>query len=56
MSEGERAIRDLHSGKAPDLDSIHAELVKASGPNAVKVLHMLCVKIWEQASGQVNVN
>ena len=46
LSEVERAIRDLHSGKAPGLDIIPAELVKASGPNAVKVLDMLCVKIW----------
>ena len=36
LSEVERAIRDLHSGKAPGLDSIPAELVKANGPNAVK--------------------
>ena len=43
LSEVERAIRDLHSGKAPGLDNIPAELVKASGPTAVKVLHMLCI-------------
>ena len=47
LSEVERAIRDPHLGKVPGLDSIHAELVKASGPNAVKDLHMLCVKIWD---------
>ena len=46
LSEVEGAIRDLHSGKTPGLDNIPAELVKASGPTAVKVLHMLCVKIW----------
>ena len=47
FSEVETAIRDLHSDKAPGLDSMPAELVKASGPNAVKILHMLCVKIWD---------
>ena len=47
FSKVERAVRDLHSGKAPSLDSIPAELVKASGLNAVKVLHMPCVKIWD---------
>ena len=47
LSEVERAIRDLHSGKAPSLDNIPAELVKASGPTVVKVLHMLWTKIWD---------
>ena len=47
LSEVVRAFRDLHSGKAPGLDIIHAELAKASGPTAVNVLHMLCVKIWD---------
>ena len=47
LSAVERTIRDLHSGKAPCLDNIPAELVKASWPTAVKVLHMLCMKIWD---------
>ena len=47
LSSAERGIRDLHSGKAPALDNITAKLVKVSGPTAVKVLHMLCVKIWD---------
>ena len=46
LPEAETAIRDLHSGKASGLDNIPAELVKTTGPTAVKVLHMLCVKIW----------
>ena len=47
LSEVERAIRDLNSGKAPGLDNIPAELIEANGPTAVKALHMLCVKIWD---------
>ena len=47
LSDVERAIKGLHSGKAPSLDNILAELVKARGPTAVKVLHMLCIKIWD---------
>ena len=47
LSEVEKSIRDLHSGKAPGLDNIPAEIVKASGSTAAKVLHMLCVNIWD---------
>ena len=48
LSEVEKAIRNLHSGKAPGLENIPEEPVKASGPTAVKVLHMLCIKIWDK--------
>ena len=47
LSEVERAIRDLYSGKAAGLDNIPAELVKESEPITVKALHMLCVDIWD---------
>ena len=46
LSEVERTIRGLHLGKAPGIDNIPAELVKASGPTTVKVLHMLCINVW----------
>ena len=34
-------------GKAPGLDSISIELLKAAGQNGMTILHQLCCKIWK---------
>ena len=53
-------VRDLYSDKEPSLDNIPAELVKANGPTAVKVLHMLCLNlrdtgIWQHRTTGVSL-
>ena len=40
-------MKKLSSGKSPGLDGIPAELVKATGPYGVKMLHRPCLSIWE---------
>ena len=35
------------SGKSSGVDGIPSELVKATGPHGVKMLHRLCISIWE---------
>jgi hypothetical protein len=47
LSEVESALKRLSSGKSPGLDGIPAELVKATGPLGIEVLHRLCISIWE---------
>ena len=47
LSEVENAMKKLSSGKSPELDGIPAEMVKATGPYGVKMLHRLCLSIWE---------
>ena len=47
LSEVENAIKKLSSWKSSGLDGIPAELVKATGPYGVKMLHRLCISIWE---------
>ena len=47
LSEVENAMKKLSSGKSPGLDGIPAEMVKATGPYGVKMLHRLCLSIWE---------
>jgi len=46
LSEIEQAINQLRAGKSPGIDGIPAELVKATGPNGIKMLHKLCKSIW----------
>ena len=47
LSEVEHAVKRLSTGKSPDPDIIPAELVKATGPTGIKLLHKLCVSIWQ---------
>ena len=47
LSEVENAMKKLSSGKSPGLDGIPSELVKATGPYGVRMLHRLCISIWE---------
>ena len=47
LSEVENALKKLSSGKSPGLDGIPAELIKATGPCGVEVLHRLCISIWK---------
>jgi hypothetical protein len=46
INETEQAIKKLRNNKAPKIDLIPAELVKFAGPEYVKHLHQLIVKIW----------
>ncbi|GFO04978.1 endonuclease-reverse transcriptase [Plakobranchus ocellatus] len=46
IEEVEAAIKKLKNGKTPGLDNIPSELLKASGPTAIKAIHHLCCKIW----------
>ena len=46
LSEVEHAVKKLRAGKAPGIDGIPAELVKATGPYGTKFLHKLCASIW----------
>ena len=46
LSEVEHAVKQLRVGKSPGIDGIPGELVKATGPNGMKLLHQLCVSIW----------
>ena len=47
LSEIEHAMKRLSKGKSPGLDGIPAELVKATGPAGIKMLHKLCISIWK---------
>ena len=47
LSAIEYALKRLSTGKLLGLDSIPAELVKATGSAGIKLLHKLCVSIWE---------
>ena len=40
-------MKKLSSGKSPELDGIPSELVKATGPYGVRILHRLCISILE---------
>jgi hypothetical protein len=46
INEIEQAIKNLRNNKAPGIDLIPAELVKFAGPEYVKHLHQLIVKIF----------
>ncbi|PZC74827.1 hypothetical protein B5X24_HaOG207140 [Helicoverpa armigera] len=41
-----QAIKTTKDGKAPGIDQITAEIIKALGEEALKLLHELCNKIW----------
>ncbi|PVD38789.1 hypothetical protein C0Q70_01412 [Pomacea canaliculata] len=45
-AEVEAAIRDILSGKAADIDSVPAELIKGMGEEVTDVLTKICRKIW----------
>ncbi len=47
-SEVKNAVNHLRKGKAPGIDNIPAELIKESGEEGLRVMHMLCNKIWQQ--------
>ena len=47
LSAVEYAVKRLSTGKSPGLDGIPAELVKATCSAGIKLLHKLCVSIWE---------
>ena len=52
ISRGEEirsALGDLKSGKAPDLDSITADLLRVDSDTTVQVLHELFNKKWEES-------
>jgi hypothetical protein len=42
----ERTIKKVRNNTAPGIDLIPAELVRFAGPEYVKHLHQLVVKIW----------
>jgi hypothetical protein len=46
INEIDQAIKHLRNNKAPGIDLILAELVKFAGPEYVKHIHKLLVKIW----------
>jgi hypothetical protein len=46
INEIEQTIKRLRNNKAPGIDLIPAELVKYVGPEYIKHLHQLTVKIW----------
>ena len=50
LSEVDRAIKKVKSGKAPGLDCVPIELIKAGGDKAVTIFHKLCCKIWKDES------
>jgi hypothetical protein len=49
LDEVTSAIKRLKQGKAPGLDGVPADLIIFSGEAAVKVLHKLCVKVWNNS-------
>ena len=48
QGEIEVAIRSLKSGKAPGVDNVTAEMIKAGGECTAKVMHRLCNKVLEE--------
>src|SRR5713101_1227784 len=48
QNEVANAIRRMKTCKAPGIDDIPAELIKASGETGVKIFHKLCNKIWKK--------
>jgi hypothetical protein len=46
INELEQAIKKLKNNEAPGMDLIQAELVKYAGPEYVKHLYQIMVKIW----------
>jgi len=46
-AEVRRAIHDIKSNKAPGIDNIPIELVRLAGEEGVKVITLLCQKIWQ---------
>ena len=45
----EKALNSLKNSKSPGYDEIPAEFLKKSGESAIKLMHKLCIKIWEQS-------
>ena len=48
FAEVEKAVSGLKCNKSPGYDEIPAELLKMPGESAIKVMHKLCIKIWNQ--------
>ncbi|XP_062532890.1 uncharacterized protein LOC134201663 [Bombyx mori] len=42
-----KAIKQLKPGKAPGIDNINAEMLKADAPRSASLLYPLIVRIWE---------
>ena len=41
------ALKELANNKSPGVDNIPIELVKAAGENGIKIITILCRKIWD---------
>ena len=48
IDEVRNTIKSLKTGKAPGIDSIQAEMLKADLDTSSKVLHILFLVIWEE--------
>ncbi|CAC5396277.1 unnamed protein product [Mytilus coruscus] len=48
IEEVRNTIKSLKTGKAPGIDSIHAEMLKADLDTSSKVLHNLFLVIWKE--------
>ena len=46
LSEVRNAIHKMKTDKSPGVDDIPSELLKSLDDNGIKLLHMLCNKIW----------
>ena len=46
LSEIEKAMNKMKSGKSPGFDEIPAELIKTTGDVGIKLFHKLCNQIW----------
>eukprot|EP00794_Sanderia_malayensis_P019306 gene19306-21230_t len=49
VAEVEKALKSLKNNESPEYDEIPAERLKISGESAIKLMHKLCIKIWEQS-------
>lgn len=47
QEEVENAVHALKRGKAPGVDNVPGELLKHGGPELIKVLTVICQRIWE---------
>ena len=54
LSEVEAAIRRLQNGKAPGIDSLTAELLKADMVFSTNRIHQLLNKIWDHEKILIN--
>ena len=50
LEEVQSAIKTIKNGKAPGVDSIPAELLKAGGEHVSSILHKICSKAWQEGT------